>query len=455
MKKRIYSQMTAIAAIASFATMLLVAFVCYELFCGQILDDLRTDAYLLKEADNLEGILKSDEIVSGGLLRVTWVDGRGEVIFENNADAAGMNNHSGRPEIVQALAEGEGQAVRKSYTVQKSSFYYAVRLEDGSVIRVAKEADSIWSVFAGILPAVLVVLVLLLVLCMVIARFLTKSLLAPIEKIAQDAEHPVEEETYEELVPFVETIRKQHEDILRSAGVRQEFTANVSHELKTPLAVISGYSELIENGMAAGEDIVRFAGEIHRNSNRLLTLIDDVIRLSELDASEREEEFGMVDLGEIAETCVDMLQVHAEKHGVDLRFEGERCFVYSEKRMMEELVYNLCDNAIRYNREGGKVRVAVKNENGQPVLCVEDTGIGIGKEHQERIFERFYRVDKSRSKSTGGTGLGLAIVKHIVAKNRAVLALESEQGEGTRITVTFEAVFYLGAGRGPGHLGEP
>ncbi len=327
MKRRIYIQMTAIAAIASLATMLLVAFVCYELFCGQILDDLRTDAYLLKEADNLENIFKSDEIVSGRLLRVTWVDGRGAVIFENYADAAGMNNHSGRPEIVQALEEGEGEAVRRSHTVQKNSFYYAVRLEDGSVVRVAKEADSIWSVFAGIFPAMLAILASLLILCMVIARFLIKSLLAPIERIAQNAEDPVEEEAYEELVPFVATIRKQHEDILRNAGIRQEFTANVSHELKTPLTVISGYSELIENGMASGKDIVRFAGEIHRNSNRLLTLIDDVIRLSELDASEREEEFGMVDLGEIAETCVNMLQVHAEKHGVDLRFEGEGCFV--------------------------------------------------------------------------------------------------------------------------------
>ena len=300
MKRRIYIQMTAIAAIASLATMLLVAFVCYELFCGQILDDLRTDAYLLKEADNLENIFKSDEIVSGRLLRVTWVDGRGAVIFENYADAAGMNNHSGRPEIVQALEEGEGEAVRRSHTVQKNSFYYAVRLEDGSVVRVAKEADSIWSVFAGIFPAMLAILASLLILCMVIARFLIKSLLAPIERIAQNAEDPVEEEAYEELVPFVATIRKQHEDILRNAGIRQEFTANVSHELKTPLTVISGYSELIENGMASGKDIVRFAGEIHRNSNRLLTLIDDVIRLSELDTSEREEEFGMVDLGEIA-----------------------------------------------------------------------------------------------------------------------------------------------------------
>lgn len=226
MKKRIYLQMTLIVAIASLATMLMVAFVCYELFCGQILEDLRTDAYLLKEADHLENILKSDAVASGGLLRVTWVDGLGNIIFENSADAAGMNNHSSRPEIIQALAKGEGQAVRRSHTVQKNSFYYAVRLKDGSVIRVAKEADSLWSVFAGILPAVLAILFSLLILCMVIARLLTKSLLAPIEKIAQDAEHPVEEEAYEELIPFVETIRKQHEDILKSAGIRQMYPMN-------------------------------------------------------------------------------------------------------------------------------------------------------------------------------------------------------------------------------------
>ena len=164
-------------------------------------------------------------------------------------------------------------------------------------------------------------------------------------------------------------------------------------------------------------------------------MIDDVIRLSELDASEREEEFGMIDLGEIAETCVNMLQIHAEKHGVDLRFEGEGCFVYSEKRMMEELVYNLCDNAIRYNREGGKVRVAVRSEKGRVILCVEDTGIGIGKEHQERIFERFYRVDKARSRETGGTGLGLSITKNIVIMHNGQIKLYSNEKEGTIFSV--------------------
>lgn len=437
MKKKIYLQMITIAVIAILATMFLVAFICYELFCGQLLEDLRTDAYLLKETDALEKVLKSSDMIGGGHLRVTWIDGQGRVLFENNADASGMNNHSSRPEIRQAFAEGKGQAVRKSTTLQKSSFYYAVRLEDGSVIRVAKEADSIWNVFAGILPSVIAVMTVLVVLCAAIAHFLTKSLIMPIEKIAGNMQHIEELDTYKELEPFVTMIKKQHEDIMRSAGMRQEFTANVSHELKTPLAAISGYSELIANGMAPEKDIVRFAGEIYKNSSRLLALIDDVIRLSELDTLEHQEEFGIVDLGEVAETCVDMLQIHAKQHEVSLSFRGISCQIRSERRMMEELVYNLCDNAIRYNRAGGKVEVSVKAEGDKAVLCVEDTGIGIGKEHQERVFERFYRVDKSRSKSTGGTGLGLAIVKHIVAKNGGEMFLESEPGKGTRITVAF------------------
>ncbi len=437
MRKKIYLQMVSIAVAAIFITMLLVAGGCYELFCQQILTDLRTDAYLLKETGGLESILESRYIASGSHLRITWIDAGGEVLFENNADAGGMNNHSSRPEIVQAFSEGEGQAVRKSPTLQKNSFYFAVRLQDGSVIRVAKDADSIWGVFAGTVPAVLMAVAVLVLICMAIARLLTKSLIEPIEKMAGNMDDMDGMDIYEELIPFVSTIQKQHGDILQSAGMRQEFTANVSHELKTPLAVISGYSELIENGMAEEEDIPRFAREIHKSSSRLLTLIDDVIRLSELDALEQDEEFGMVDLCKIAETCVDMLQIHAESHEVGLLFSGTPCPVYSEKRMLEELVYNLCDNAIRYNKKGGSVMVSAKPIGEKAVLCVEDTGIGIGKEHQERVFERFYRVDKSRSKLTGGTGLGLAIVKHIVARNHAEIVLESEPGRGTKIRVSF------------------
>lgn len=437
MKKKINLQLMTIAVIAIFSTMILVAAVCYDLFRRQILDDLKTYAHLLKDTNALTEIIEKKDTSGKDKPRITVVDKNGEVLYESDADAERMNNHGERPEIEQAFTKGEGAAVRRSDTLEKNSFYYAVRLSDGNIIRVAKEADSIWRVFGGAFPAILVIAAMLIILCLVIAHLLTKSLIEPIEKIANNVDRLEGLETYEELAPFVATIKNQHEDILRNAGIRQEFTANVSHELKTPLTSISGYSELIENGMASEEDVVRFAREIHRNSNRLLTLINDVIRLSELDVTDREEPFETIDLYEIADTCVNMLQINAENHGVALTLEGGTCKVRSEKRMLEELVFNLCDNAIRYNNTGGKVTVSVGYSEDKAVLTVEDTGIGIPKEHQERIFERFYRVDKSRSKSTGGTGLGLAIVKHIVAKNEAEMRLESEVGKGTKISILF------------------
>ena len=229
---------------------------------------------------------------------------------------------------------------------------------------------------------------------------------------------------------------------MRNANMRQEFTANVSHELKTPLTSISGYSELIESGMAAGDDAKRFAGEIHKSSQRLLSLINDIIRISELDAISTEEIFETVNLYETARSTVQMLEISAQKHSIIIDVTGSDVNITADKQMLEELIYNLCDNAIRYNNPGGKVKVSVytRQNNGvtENVIEVADNGIGIPKEHQDRIFERFYRVDKSRSKSTGGTGLGLAIVKHIVAKHHnAHIELESELGKGTTIRVVF------------------
>ena len=222
-----------------------------------------------------------------------------------------------------------------------------------------------------------------------------------------------------------------------NAKMRQEFTANVSHELKTPLTAISGYSELIENGMISSEsEIRRMAGEIHSNSGRLITLINDVIRLSELD-EEQEEVLQKIPLLVAAKSCVQMLQINAEKHGVTLTLEGEEVSLWGTRQMVDEVLYNLCDNAIRYNKENGSVTVKVHRQNDCAVLIVQDTGIGIPEECQKRIFERFYRVDKGRSKSTGGTGLGLAIVKHILVRLKGKLSLVSKPGEGTTITIVF------------------
>ena len=255
--------------------------------------------------------------------------------------------------------------------------------------------------------------------------------------MAENMEDTTKAPAYKELVPFVNTIRAQHENILMAAKVRQDFTANVSHELKTPLTAISGYAELIENHMAGPEQETRFAQEIQQNSNRLLSLINDIIRLSELDNSESLIRYEQVDLDLVAQECVNNLNVNAQKRSVKLYYEGEPCEIRADRGMLAELVDNLTANAIRYNNEGGEVHVRVTHENMQPVLIVEDNGIGIPKDQQERIFERFYRVDKSRSKQTGGTGLGLAIVKHIVELHDAQITVESEPGKGTTMKVTF------------------
>ena len=380
-------------------------------------------------------LFRSDAKEDG--LRVTVIAEDGSVEYDSNANASDMDNHEKRPEIEAAIESGEGSTIRRSSTLERSMFYYAVRLDNGNVLRVAKESDNVLSIMSSTFPLLLGLAVVLFAVGALFSHLLTKSIVAPVEQMANDMDHLESIRVYKELRPFITTIQKQHEDIRKNADMRQEFTANVSHELKTPLTSISGYSELIESGMATDEDVVRFAGEIHQNANRLLTLINDIIRLSELDVSTQEVVYEQLDLYAMAEKCVDMLQVNAENHDVTLQLSGKSAYVNANREMMNELLYNLCDNAIRYNKKGGRVDVSVEETDTEVVLSVKDTGIGISKEHQERIFERFYRVDRSRSKLTGGTGLGLAIVKHIVAQHHANLELESEKDAGTQIRVRF------------------
>ena len=288
------------------------------------------------------------------------------------------------------------------------------------------------------LPLVLVVMAGMLGVCFALANVLTRRLLQPIEQMAQQTDDLEGVARYQELEPYVATIRKQHEEILRSANMRVEFTANVSHELKTPLTSISGYAELIESGMAQGAQAKHFAGEIRKGANRLLTLINDIIRLSQMDSPEYKVAMESVNLAPLAAGVLQQLKLNAEKMDVGLRLDARTSIVHADRQMMEELLFNLCDNAIRYNVPGGSVRVQVIQLKEEVILRVQDTGIGISRENQQHIFERFYRVDKSRSKATGGTGLGLAIVKHIAATHHARIAIESELGRGTTISVFFE-----------------
>lgn len=443
MKRKINNRLIGTATLAILATLLLTVAVCYNIFKEQVMEDLRVYTEIIRHAVGVETGELAEEMkqqLMAERLRVTLVDESGQVLLDTEADASAMENHGDRPEIKQAFAEGEGSIIRRSSTLEKDTYYYAVKLENGRVLRVSRQADNIYQIVDSAIPYLLVLVGVVFLICLVSSYLLAEGIIRPIRLIAEDVENVEVVESYEELSPYIEAIKNQHDDVIQNALIRQEFTANVSHELKTPLTAISGYSELIENGMASSEsETKRFAKEIHKNANRLLMLINDVIRLSELDGANTEELLEPVNLREVAQTCVNMLQINAEKHGVSLTFEGENVTVMATRQMAEEVLYNLCDNAIRYNKEGGSVHVSVKDRLNTAVLTVKDTGIGIPKEHQERIFERFYRVDKSRSKSTGGTGLGLAIVKHILFRLNAVISLNSVEGKGTEITVTFPA----------------
>lgn len=431
MKKKILSQFLKVTLIAIVITLFMSVIVFYELFKKQVFHDLKSEAEFARYIiDDLSDEKQFD-------VRVTWIGTDGNVLYDSEAET--LENHSDRPEYIDAVKTGEGKSVRKSDTLSKRIFYYAMRLEDGTVIRIAKEAGSIWTIFMSALPIIIGLTVLLYVMCYFLSKHLTAKLVKPVEELVNNAANPSLVPEYKELVPFVGALKEQREDILRSATMRQEFTANVSHELKTPLTAISGYAELIENGMVSGDDSVRFAGEIRKNSTRLLSLINDIINLSELDDGVKLN-LEKMDLYEAAKNCIKNLKVAADKNDIKLMLLGTTAYINADKSMMDEVLYNLCDNAIRYNNKGGNVIVDVSNTlDGKVKLTVKDNGIGIGKEHQERIFERFYRVDKSRSRESGGTGLGLAIVKHILTSHGAELSLASEPGKGTSITVTFDA----------------
>lgn len=427
--------------VAILATTLLLSWVNYEMFKGRVMDDLEAYGRMFAVEMNGEAETQSALHSLEEDIRVTLVHADGTVYYDNFADPNAMDNHADRPEIRQALENGSGSDIRNSSTVDQSAFYYAVRLKNGDVMRLAQEASNIWSVYFRSMPLIMLLAAGMACVSLYLAHLLTARLVQPIERMTAHLNNVSGVARYPELEPFMDMIEQQHEEILRSANMRVEFTANVSHELKTPLTSISGYAELIESGMAQGEQAKTFAAEIHKSANRLLTLINDIIRLSQMDAPMPDLKFEPVDLAQIAANTFEQLEMSARKADVTLQLDAKPAMVEADRQMMDELLYNLCDNAIRYNVHGGSVKLEVRPVRDKVIVCVQDTGIGISPENQEHVFERFYRVDKSRSKATGGTGLGLAIVKHIAVKHNAQIELESELGRGTKISVIFERYF--------------
>ncbi len=418
----------------------LCVFVFHKAFTKQAWRALESEASLV--AMEYEYNPTSVEFLLTSNVRLTLIAPDGSVLYES-ATSQPMENHLGRPEIQQALADGIGMDIRDSETLGYQTYYYALLLTDGNVLRVAQDSETLWSIYDEALPAILLSCILLMGIAAVLATLLTRSLVRPILQMADDLDHIQEKLPYRELAPFADAIHSDRTLRENNEKMRQEFTANVSHELKTPLTAISGYAELIETGMAKPEDIQDFASKIHNEASRMLRLVNDILELSHLDnmdgAAENTSGTEIVDLAEVAQSCAEQQKMTAHRAFVTLTCLGESAPVLGSRSMLDELCQNLCDNAIRYNRPGGKVILTTGClRDGHAFLKVQDTGIGIPKDAQASVFERFYRVDKSRSKATGGTGLGLAIVKHIARIHGAQIRLESEVDVGTTITVLFE-----------------
>ncbi|MCH3924909.1 MAG: ATP-binding protein [Atopobiaceae bacterium] len=414
----------------------------------ELTDQCATIAASLNSDDTTDTDQDIVRMLTPQKMRATLVAPDGTVIYDTKFEASSLPNHADRQEIQEALSSGTGETERPSDTAGNVSLYYAQRLDSGDVLRLSEDRESVTAIFTHDIGLLVSIVALVVLGAWAASRMLSKRLVKPILDIdttAAKAEAP-----YRELEPLVDRLNDQQAELiaqmdkLRDADAyRLEFTANVTHELKTPIASIQGAAELIRDGIARPEDIPEFAGRIYSSARRLSSLVSDILTLSKMDESERAGDSQLLglktecDLYQIAGDVTDRLQDKAKRAGVRLTLEGQKCMVVGNAGLLDEMVSNLCDNAIRYNRVNGKVYVWVYQIAGRPTLSVSDTGIGIPEEAQPKVFERFYRVDKSRSRSNGGTGLGLAIVKHAAAFHNAKIDLKSKLGEGTTITVTF------------------
>lgn len=384
--------------------------------------------------------------LSAGQTRVTWVGQDGTVLYDSQASADEMENHADREEIQMAFRDGQGESQRYSRTLSKKTVNRAMLLADGTVLRLSVKEDTTLSVLGQMSVPIILMLVLAALWSVLTGIRGSRQIVRPINEL--DLQTPAQDAVYEELRPLVARINAQNEQI-REQMVRQEaeheerdkfrreFTANISHELKTPLTSISGFAEIIRDGVARSEDIPHFADNIYKESQRLIVLVGDIIKISRMDDLQHPIQKERLNLLELCRDVVEHLRPAADLQRVGLRLEGTPEMILGAWQIVDEMIFNLCDNAIKYNRPGGEVCIRVSGTGDGVSVSVQDTGIGIPQEHQQRVFERFYRVDKSHSKQQGGTGLGLSIVKHGTIYHGAALKLESCPGVGTTITVTF------------------
>lgn len=444
MNRKIFRASFFTAFLVLVAAIVFIMGILFDVFENQIQLEAATEAEYLARAVENEGVRFFDGFNSRNR-RITLIDADGQVLFDNQTNAESLENHAEREEIKQAVETGKGMSIRYSKTLTEKTLYYAVKLSDNTILRISTNQYTVVAILLGILQPILVILVAALILTAVLSSRVSKAIIKPINEL--DLEHPEKNETYEELAPLLRkiskqknTINQQMEALKKKDDMRREFTANVSHELKTPLTSISGFAELMKSGDVPNETVTDFSKSIYDEAQRLISLVNDIIKLSELDEKSISLESETVDLYKLSEEMIDRLKSEAAKKNVTLHLIGANAEIVGIRKILDEMIYNLCDNAIKYNRENGSVDIVLNATEYRVYLTVRDTGIGIPEEHQSRVFERFYRVDKSHSKKVGGTGLGLAIVKHGALYHNADINLESIEGKGTSITVCFNKV---------------
>lgn len=527
-------------------TILMIMGFLYNYFNHIQREQLRTQTALASQGISFEGKDYFENLKTSNV-RITWVDNKGQVLYDTQSDAKHMKNHANRQEIKEAIKSGYGESTRWSATLTEKSIYAAQRLNNGTIVRLSVAQQTIFYLFLGMISPLAIIILLAIILSVLIARYIAKKVSEPLNNI--DLDHPLSNDSYEEITPLLRRLdshqaKIQHQklllqkrqkefdtiiskikegmillddqarivsinaealklfqinddwhgrfmmevsrdltlkdlidqglkgkkkeanigiennhyrvlvrpttdnnrvtglvvllfdvtDQLQMEQLQREFTANVSHELKTPLHVISGYSELLANQMVPNEEVPQFAAKIHKESERLVKLVEDIINLSHLDEQEKLPQ-ETVNLYDLTQKVLEGLQAKADKKHIQINFNGEEAILRGNPVLLNSLVYNLCDNAITYNHEKGQVNVTLKNSPDTITLEVSDTGLGIAEKDKKRIFERFYRVDKSRSKIVGGTGLGLSIVKSALDFHNGSIKVDSHLGQGTTMTV--------------------
>ncbi len=443
MSNKIFNSIWTAAVTVFLASLVFIMGISYHYFTSVQKNQLRNETELAAQGAALSGQIYFDDLHAQGY-RITWIGADGSVLYDNEANSEKMENHLEREEVKEALETGYGEADRYSDTLTDKQLYSAKRLSDGSVLRLSIVQAAVWTLVLGFAQPICIVVLIALIMTFILASRLAKKIVQPINEI--DINHPETyygKESYKEIEPLLQHISAQNEQLKRdqeqiekAALIRQDFTANVSHELKTPLHAISGYAELLENGLVKEEDIRPFAGKIRRESLRMTNLVEDIIDLTKLDSGGVDMTWEDCDLYRIAENAVDSLDAVAYASGISVTLHGTSAPLKAVPQLLYSIAYNLCDNAIKYNHQGGTVELSVDQTERYTVLSVKDSGIGIPEECRERVFERFYRVDRSHSKEVGGTGLGLSIVKHAVMIHNGHIDVDSEPGKGSTFTVS-------------------